>query len=108
MIGEYFPKTSQIGCTGAGHLSIRHYTPLIRHAKHNSTTKAETMKIKVTSRTRTSDPITYDAFATVTIPMLVGEKVFTGDYGGDENDSRQEVKAEAKRLAIKAAGHWAQ
>ena len=62
--------------------------------------------MKVTSTTRTRDPITYSAEATLTVEMLVGHKTFRAGYNGDENESRKEVKAEAAKLATLKAGHW--
>jgi len=44
--------------------------------------------IKITSRTATSDPITYEAIATITANGIT----VTGDYHGDENECRKEVK----------------
>jgi len=43
---------------------------------------------KVTSRTATQDPITYDATATIT----ANGTTVTANYGGDENEGRKEVK----------------
>ena len=47
-----------------------------------------TKMYKVTSRTRTQDPISYEATATIT----VNGKTLTESYGGDENECRKEVK----------------
>jgi hypothetical protein len=51
------------------------------------TAKMTTM-YKVTSRTATQDPISYQATATIT----VNGTTLTASYGGDENECRKEVK----------------
>ena len=53
--------------------------------------------VKTTSRTATSDPITYEATATFT----ANGKTITGSYHGDENESRKEVK-EGAVISLKA------